>query len=117
MRKGLIIGLLLTTMTAGAVKMKTGTTVVRQSDGTNITVRAFGDEDLSYFMANDGTLLYQDGMDFYIAEVGSNGQLLPTKILAHDPAARNNTEKLAAKEQKRNLFFSSINKLAKANRI
>lgn len=117
MRKGLIIGLLLTTITAGAVKMKTGTTVVRQSDGTNITVRAFGDEDLCYFMANDGTLLYQDGVDFYIAEVGSNGQLLPTKILAHDPAARNNTEKLAAKEQNRKLFFSSIKNLAKANRI
>ena len=59
MRKGLIIGLLLTTMTAGAVKMQPGFTKVKQSDGTTITVRAFGDEDFSYFMAADGTLLYQ----------------------------------------------------------
>ena len=117
MRKGLIIGMLLATMSAGAVKMQQGATVVRQSDGTTITVRAFGDEDMSYFMANDGTLLYQDGTNFYIAKVNANGMLEPTEVLAHEPNARGYAEIAAAKKQNRSLFFNSINRTAKANRI
>ncbi len=116
MKKGLIIGLLLTAVSAGAVKMKPGTTIVRQSDGTCITVRAFGDEDMSYFMANDGTLLYQTGTDFYIAKVNADGRLEPTAILAHEPATRGSIEIMAAKEQNRSLFFNSIGRIAKANR-
>ena len=117
MRKGLIIGMLLATMSAGAVKMQQGATVVRQSDGTTITVRAFGDEDMSYFMANDGTLLYQDGTNFYIAKVNANGMLEPTEVLAHEPNARGYAEIAAAKKQNRSLFFNSIDRTAKANRI
>ena len=117
MRKGLIIGMLLATMSAGAVKMQQGATVVRQSDGTTITVRAFGDEDMSYFMANDGTLLYQDGTNFYIAKVNANGLLEPTDVLAHEPNARGYAEIAAAKKQNRSLFFNSIDRTAKANRI
>ena len=117
MRKGLIIGMLLATMSAGAVKMQQGATVVRQSDGTTITVRAFGDEDMSYFMANDGTLLYQDGTNFYIAKVNANGLLGPTDVLAHEPNARGYAEIAAAKKQNRSLFFNSIDRTAKANRI
>ena len=116
MKKGLIIGMLLTAMSAGAVKMQQGATVVRQSDGTTITVRAFGDEDMSYFMANDGTLLYQTGTNFYIAKVNANGLLEPTDVLAHEPNARGYAEIAAAKKQNRSLFFSSIDRTAKANR-
>lgn len=116
MKKGLIIGMLLTAMSAGAVKMQQGATVVRQSDGTTITVRAFGDEDMSYFMANDGTLLYQTGTNFYIAKVNANGLLEPTDVLAHEPNARGYAEIAAAKKQNCSLFFSSIDRTAKANR-
>lgn len=116
MRKGFIIGMLLATMSAGAVKMQQGATVVKQSDGTTITVRAFGDEDMSYFMANDGTLLYQTGTNFYIAKVNANGQFEPTGVLAHEPKERGYAEIAAAKKQNRSLFFSSITKTAKANR-
>ena len=97
--------------------MHQGATVVRQSDGTTITVRAFGDEDMSYFMANDGTLLYQDGTNFYIAKVNANGMLEPTEVLAHEPNARGYAEIAAAKKQNRSLFFNSIDRTAKANRI
>ena len=69
MRKKLLFGLLFAAMTAGAVKMKPGINIIKQADGTTITVRAYGDEDLSYFLASDGTLLYQEGTNFYIAGV------------------------------------------------
>ena len=107
MRKGLIIGMLLATMSAGAVKMQQGATVVRQSDGTTITVRAFGDEDMSYFMANDGTLLYQDGTNFYIAKVNANGMLEPTEVLAHEPNARGYAEIVRLQRNKTAVCFST----------
>ena len=37
MRKELLIGLLLTAMSAGAVKMKPGVATIKQSDGTTLT--------------------------------------------------------------------------------
>lgn len=117
MKKLLLTALLFSTLTAGAVKMKQGATAVKQSDGTTITVRAFGDEDLCYFTATDGTLLYQKGTDFFIAKVNGNGQLVPSSILAHNPASRSSIEMAAAKEQDRKLFFSSIAQIAKANKV
>lgn len=117
MRKGLIIGLLLTAMTARAVKMQPGFTKVKQSDGTTITVRAFGDEDFSYFMAADGTLLYQKGTDFFIAAIGSDGKMKPSGILAHNPEERSAKELSLIKLQNREAFFKAINSQAKANRI
>ena len=117
MRKELLIGLLLTAMSAGAVKMKPGVATIKQSDGTTLTVRAYGDEDLSYFVATDGTLLYQVGTDFYIADVAANGTLVPTKILAHDPLMRSAQEKKMASMQNKQLFYNNIGLQAKANKI
>lgn len=117
MRKKILIGLLLTAMTAGAVKMKQGATVVKQSDGTTITVRAYGDENLCYFIANDGTLLYQQGTDFYIANIAPDGSLSPSALLAHNPESRSVKEAAFAQAQDRNLFFKSADRQAKANRL
>ncbi len=117
MRNKLILGLLLAAMTAGAVKMKPGMTLVKQSDGTTLAVRAFGDEDCSYFLASDGTLLYQQGTDFFVASVNADGQLSPTSQLAHEPASRSTSEENLSKKQNRQLFFSSINNIANTNRI
>ncbi len=117
MRKKLILGLLLAAMTAGAVKMKPGVTLVKQSDGTSISVRAYGDEDLSYFLASDGTLLCQQGTDFFVANVTADGRLVPSQQLAHEPQMRGVAEATMAKQQNRNLFFNSIGRQASANRI
>lgn len=57
MRTILLAALLLAGVTAGAVKMKPGLTAVVQSDGTTLLVEAFGDEDFSYFVSEDGVLL------------------------------------------------------------
>lgn len=116
MKKELILGLLMTAMTAGAVKMKPGAVKVRQSDGTMLTVRAYGDEDMSYFVAADGTLLYQQGTDFYIARITGNGTLKPTAILAHEPAMRSAKEQETARQQDKQLFYNNITAHAKANK-
>lgn len=117
MRKKLLTALLLTAISAGAVKMKPGITTVKQSDGTTINVRAFGDEDFCYFVADDGTLLYQQGTDFYIARTRTDGTLCPTMILAHEQNLRSDKEIAAVKAQDKDLFFKSVERQAKTNKI
>ncbi len=117
MRKKLLFGLLFDAMTAGAVKMKTGINIIKQADGTTITVRAYGDEDLSYFLASDGTLLYQEGTNFYIAGVKADGTLYSTGVLAHEPSMRTIKEISAIKAQNAKAFYNSMETQAKANKV
>lgn len=117
MRKKLLFGLLFAAMTAGAVKMKPGINIIKQADGTTITVRAYGDEDLSYFLASDGTLLYQEGTNFYIAGVKADGTLYSTGVLAHEPSMRTIKEISAIKAQNAKAFYNSMETQAKANEV
>ena len=117
MRKKLLFGLLFAAMTAGAVKMKPGINIIKQADGTTITVRAYGDEDLSYFLASDGTLLYQEGTNFYIAGVKADGTLYSTGVLAHEPSMRTIKEISAIKAQNAKAFYNSMEKQTKANKV
>ena len=117
MRKKLLFGLLFAAMTAGAVKMKPGINIIKQADGTTITVRAYGDEDLSYFLASDGTLLYQEGTNFYMAGVKADGTLYSTGVLAHEPSMRTIKEISAIKAQNAKAFYNSMETQAKANKV
>ena len=117
MRKKLLFELLFAAMTAGAVKMKPGINIIKQADGTTITVRAYGDEDLSYFLASDGTLLYQEGTNFYIAGVKADGTLYSTGVLAHEPSMRTIKEISAIKAQNAKAFYNSMETQAKANKV
>lgn len=117
MRKKLLFGLLFAAMTAGAVKMKPGINIIKQADGMTITVRAYGDEDLSYFLASDGTLLYQEGTNFYIAGVKADGTLYSTGVLAHEPSMRTIKEISAIKAQNAKAFYNSMETQAKANKV
>lgn len=117
MRKKLLFGLLFAAMTAGAVKMKPGINIIKQADGTTITVRAYGDEDLSYFLASDGTLLYQEGTNFYIAGMKADGTLYSTGVLAHEPSMRTIKEISAIKAQNAKAFYNSMETQAKANKV
>ena len=117
MKKKLLFGLLFAAMTAGAVKMKPGINIIKQADGTTITVRAYGDEDLSYFLASDGTLLYQEGTNFYIAGVKADGTLYSTGVLAHEPSMRTIKEISAIKAQNAKAFYNSMETQAKANKV
>ena len=117
MIKKLLFGLLFAAMTAEAVKMKPGINIIKQADGTTITVRAYGDEDLSYFLASDGTLLYQEGTNFYIAGVKADGTLYSTGVLAHEPSMRTIKEISAIKAQNAKAFYNSMETQAKANKV
>ena len=97
--------------------MKPGINIIKQADGTTITVRAYGDEDLSYFLASDGTLLYQEGTNFYIAGVKADGTLYSTGVLAHEPSMRTIKEISAIKAQNAKAFYNSMETQAKANKV
>lgn len=113
----LIATMLLAAATASAVKMRPGAATIRQSDGTTLTVKAYGDEDFNYFTTADGTLLYQQGFDFYVAEVAGDGSLRPTAMLAHEPRLRSKAEAASANAQDRKLFYNNVKTTATANKL
>lgn len=92
-----------------AVKRHPGTKAVRQSDGTTLYVRGFGNHDFSYFMTTDGVLLYQDGFDYHIASIDNDGILHSTGILAHEEGMRGTTEQQFINAQNKTLFNEKMN--------
>ncbi|WP_234397167.1 hypothetical protein [Hoylesella saccharolytica] len=49
--------------------------VVRQSDGTELTIRLNGDVNFNWVSTTDGVILQQKGSDFYVAVIDDNGNL------------------------------------------
>lgn len=93
-----------------AVKMHPGVFTVKQKDGTVLSVRAYGNEDFSYLTTTDGILLYQEGTDYYIAKVTSDGLLSSTGILAHEKQNRSELETQAVNLQDVKTFEDNIAK-------
>lgn len=116
MRKSILAALLAVASTAGAVKVQPGPFTIVQRDGTTLTLRPFGDQDLSYFVASDGTLVCQEGTDYFVATVAADGTLAPSALLAHEPSLRNAAEWQIAKAQNRQGFFASIDRQLQTNR-
>lgn len=96
------------TVMCQAVKMYSGIKTIKQSDGTTITIKGFGNQDLNYFCTTDGVLLYQDGTDFYIAGVEADGMLYSTGVLAHDAGKRDSVEIRLITAQNKEHFMNSI---------
>lgn len=93
--------LLFTAVGSFAVKYQPGTGKVRQSDGTYLTVKGYGNHDFSYFMTLDGVLLFQEGTDFHIAGIAPNGTLYSTGVIAHEKSMRSGKEtELAGRQDK-----------------
>ena len=88
---------------------------VTQPDGTQLTVIAHGDEDLSWYTTTDGVLLVQEGDHFFVAQVAEDGSLLPTAILAHEKDFRQKAEANAVDHQSRELFAGNADKLKRRN--
>lgn len=65
---------------------------MRQPDGTFLTIEQFGDEYHHWTSTSDGTLVINKGGAYYVAAIDDTGRLLPTDLLAHDAAERNNKE-------------------------
>lgn len=108
MRYLLSLLLIACSVTCMAVKRHQGAVTVRQSDGTTLTVRGFGNHDFNYFTTTDGVLLYQDGLNFYIAETGSDGMLRSTGVLAHENGNRGEAELRLIGAQDKALFNSMM---------
>lgn len=117
MKNYIVLGFLLISTTVNAVKMQSGVVKITQKDGTTISVKAYGDADLSYYVASDGTLLYLEGKDFFVAQVNNDGTLSATTVLAHDPALRSDKEKAIVKNQNKERFYKTLELQTQANRL
>lgn len=89
-----------------AAKACPGAGVVKQKDGTTLTVRLFGDENFSWSQTMDGVILYQEGTDYYVAKVHEDGSITPTAMLAHEASARNIEEKQLVEAQDKAHFYN-----------
>ena len=102
-----------TTITTWAAKAQSIPVLVKQADGTTITVILQGDEHINWYIALDGTLLVQ-GSDnnYYVGRVANNGHLMATKQLAHEPAFRSQTERSLIQKQDKEKFYSYVRSVA-----
>ena len=102
-----------TTITTWAAKAQSIPVLVKQADGTTITVILQGDEHINWYIALDGTLLVQ-GSDnnYYVGRVANNGHLMATKQLAHEPAFRSQTERSLIQKQDKERFYSYVRNVA-----
>ncbi len=89
-----------------AAKASPGYGVVKQKDGTTLTVRLFGDENFSWSQTTDGVILYQEGTDYYVAKVHEDGSITPTAMLAHEVSARNIEERQLVAAQDKVQFYN-----------
>lgn len=79
---------------------------VTQSDGTQLTIKGFGDENFHYQTTLDGVLLVEENLNYYIGEVDAlTGELRSTGQLAHEPSLRTVAEKRLIEAQDREVFF------------
>ncbi|MGI6223458.1 MAG: M6 family metalloprotease domain-containing protein [Prevotella sp.] len=91
-----------------AVKVNPEPAVITQSDGTQLTVYAYGDADCHWYTTADGVLLVHVGTNYYVANVTADGALQSSKMLAHEPALRTVAEQRIIKAQDRQLFTKSM---------
>ena len=112
----LALCLILVSTASWAVKAYPEPTVVTQSDGSQLTVIGYGDEDFHWYTSSDGVLLAQKGRDFFVAAIDENGLMTATEQLAHNPSDRLDAEKqLIAKQMpRREAFFNHATARKKA---
>ena len=75
-----------------AIPAKPGKTVVRQADGTYVTVVLHGDEHSHFTTTVDGYTLVLDNGSWQYA-LKQNGDLVSSGMTAHDAPARTDAEK------------------------
>jgi len=102
-----VIVCLCITISTYAVKAWPFPVEMRQSDGTVLSVILHGDEDFSYYTTLDGVLLVQQDKDFFVAAIGTDGELHPTRQLAHNAEQRSLEENRLANKQDRRLFLEA----------
>ena len=88
-RTSLILMILLGAVSVFARPALQGTRRIQQPDGSFVTVRLVGDEYRSFHTTADGYSLVRNSEGYFVyARMGADGQLAPTKLVAHDAEAR-----------------------------
>lgn len=82
--------------------------VVRQADGTELTVISMGDEWISWFETPDGYTVLQDGDQYFYAVRDAQGNLSPSSVLAQDAERRTEEDRIFLSGIDRGLFFSDL---------
>ena len=113
----LLILVCIATMSTWASKAFPGFTTVQQKDGTTLSIQLIGNAEFSYNVTTDGVILFHEGNDYFIASIGSNGEMTSTGILAHNPGQRGAEETAAIKAQDTNKFYSYSEKEINRRRI
>ena len=91
---------------AFAAKAYTHPVNVTQQDGTVLTIYLHGDEHFNWVTTEDGALLIQVDNNYYIAETNTQGELMASKYLAHNPSSRTVNEAKAIKKQNKQSFLA-----------
>lgn len=95
----LAVALLFTFGTTYAIPAYPFPKVIRQADGTTLTVVKKGDEFFHYYETLDGYLIAKnENSIFHYATLSPNRVIKPTKIKANDATKRNITEKQFVKQ-------------------
>ena len=81
--------------------------LIRQPDGTCLTVIGHGDEDGCYLTTSDGVLIVMDEGQAYVAQVTDGSQLLSSGVLAHEAGCRDFSEKMAVSLQNYRAFVKT----------
>ncbi len=88
--------------------------VVKQSDGTELTIILTGDEALHYYMTIDGKPLFKEANgDFSYASFTDEGVFASTRCLAHDSEKRTDDEKALIASIDYGKMRTSIDKVAR----
>lgn len=78
--------------------------IVNQSDGTNLTIIAHGDENFHWITTMDGVIVIKNGDSFYVADIDCDGKLTPSTQLAHNKENRTIEEEQVISLQNRLKF-------------
>lgn len=107
-RAFLFVLLLSVAVGARSAKALSEAVTVVQSDGTQVTVRQYGDEHEHYYMTTDGVLVYHEGTAYYVAAVTGDGCLTATGQLVHEAAERTAAETALIAAQDRALYLRTV---------
>lgn len=80
--------LALCTLATFAIPAKPGLRAVQQPDGSTLMVQLIGDEYFHYLATSDGLPLVQTESGAYVYATMQDEQLVPTHVMAHEPAMR-----------------------------
>lgn len=82
--------------------------IIKQADGTELTVVAHGDEYGHYVTTLDGALLVCEDGNFFVAATTEKGELVSTGMLAHNKETRTAREQELIEKQDINLFSNQF---------